>query len=127
MKKSFLNDLADDRIPLNSSKFAKSIPHGMKGVDLLEMLWTKKIKFERAVWLIQIIGAHDIVSGTLAQNDTLLKVRPCLAAKPSQRLRSAEESFLTSATILDVFHRSSRLLHEQADSRTWCYPRETNC
>jgi mediator of RNA polymerase II transcription subunit 12 len=62
MKKSFLNDLADEGIPLNSPKFAKSIPHGMKGQDLLEMLWTRRIKVDRAAWLVQIIGAHDVVS-----------------------------------------------------------------
>ena len=63
MKKSFLSDLADERIPLNSPKFAKSVPHGMKGQDLLEMLWTKRIKVDRAVWLVQTLGAHDVVSG----------------------------------------------------------------
>lgn len=63
MKKSFMNDLADERIPLNSPKFAKSVPHGMKGQDLLEMLWTRRIKVDRAVWLVQILGAHDVVSG----------------------------------------------------------------
>ena len=62
MKKSFLNDLADERIPLNSPKFAKSVPHGMKGQDLLEMLWTRRIGVDRAVWLVQVLGAHDVAS-----------------------------------------------------------------
>lgn len=77
MKKSFLSDLADERIPLNSPKFAKSVPHGMKGADLLEMLWTKRIKVERAVWLIQVIGAHDVVSSLPGQANIPL-TRPCL-------------------------------------------------
>lgn len=96
MKKSFLSDLADDRIPLNSPKFAKSVPHGMKGVDLLEMLWTKRIKVERAVWLVQIIGAHDVVSHFHGDHHTPLKaVSPskiCGRVTIHPRIRSRQPS-----------------------------------
>ncbi|KAJ9103635.1 hypothetical protein QFC19_004210 [Naganishia cerealis] len=60
MKKSFLNDLSDESIPLNSPKFAKSVPHGMKGLDLLEMLWSRRIQVDRAIWLVHILGVHEV-------------------------------------------------------------------
>jgi mediator of RNA polymerase II transcription subunit 12 len=59
MRQAFIADLANPDFPLH--RLAKSIPHGYKGQDLLEMLYTKEIPVDRAAWLIQALGAHEVV------------------------------------------------------------------
>ena len=53
-------DLANPLVPLH--KLSKSIPHGFKGTDLLEMLWANSVTIERGVWFAKVIGANEMVS-----------------------------------------------------------------
>lgn len=59
MRTSFLNSLADASIPLN--KLARNVPHGIKGLDMLELLWSKRVNVERSGWFIQVVGAIEVV------------------------------------------------------------------
>ncbi|EJD35643.1 hypothetical protein AURDEDRAFT_117332 [Auricularia subglabra TFB-10046 SS5] len=53
----WVNELADSDTPL--SKIGKSVPHGFKGHDLLEMLQTNKVAVPRAVWYVRVLGANE--------------------------------------------------------------------
>lgn len=54
-------------------KLSRTIPHGIRGKQLLDQCWNKKIPTERAVWLTKCIGANELrankrkgISGSLA-------------------------------------------------------------
>lgn len=53
----WVSELADSGTPL--SKIGKSVPHGFKGHDLLEMLQTNKVAVPRAVWYVRVLGANE--------------------------------------------------------------------
>lgn len=42
-------------------KLAKSVPHGQKGPDVLDMLYANKVPVPRALWYIRVLGAIEIV------------------------------------------------------------------
>jgi mediator of RNA polymerase II transcription subunit 12 len=52
-------DLANPDIPLH--KLGKSVPHGAKGHDLLDLLYTYKVSIPRAVWFLRVFGANETV------------------------------------------------------------------
>jgi mediator of RNA polymerase II transcription subunit 12, fungi type len=59
MRQAFVADLANPNFPIH--RFAKNVPHGFKGLDLLEMLYGKDVPVDRAAWFIQVLGAHEVV------------------------------------------------------------------
>ena len=59
-RKQWFADLADPEVPL--SKLGKSVPHGAKGHDLLELLQSHNVEPARAVWFLRVFGANETVS-----------------------------------------------------------------
>jgi len=57
-RESWLRDLSDPSVPLR--KLSRTIPHGIRGKTLLEQCIDKNIRVDRAVWLIQCVGANEI-------------------------------------------------------------------
>jgi mediator of RNA polymerase II transcription subunit 12, fungi type len=53
-------DLANPKFPLQ--KLGKTVPHGKKDQELLELLFSNKTPVDRAVWYIRCLGAIEIVS-----------------------------------------------------------------
>jgi hypothetical protein len=58
-RQSFFADLANPDIPLH--KLGKSVPHGAKGHDLLDLLHSHQVSVSRAVWLLRVFGANETV------------------------------------------------------------------
>ncbi|KAL1675939.1 hypothetical protein EV122DRAFT_280599 [Schizophyllum commune] len=56
-RQSWLADLANPDVPL--AKLGKSIPHGPKGHDLFELLYTNKVAIPRAIWFLRALGANE--------------------------------------------------------------------
>ncbi|KAF5322492.1 hypothetical protein D9619_001365 [Psilocybe cf. subviscida] len=56
-RQAWFADLANSNVPLH--KLGKSVPHGAKGHDLLDMLHTKNVAIPRAVWLLRVLGANE--------------------------------------------------------------------
>ncbi|VBB73239.1 Putative Mediator of RNA polymerase II transcription [Podospora comata] len=54
----WLKDLANPASSLR--RLARTIPHGLRNQALLEQCLNKRIPFERAVWLIQCVGANEL-------------------------------------------------------------------
>jgi len=52
-------DLANPDVPLH--KLGKSVPHGAKGHDLLDLLHANKVAIPRAVWFLRVFGANETV------------------------------------------------------------------
>lgn len=82
---TFVADLANPAVPLH--KLSKSIPHGFKGVELLEMLWANGVSLERGVWFVKVIGASEMVS-------------PSLLSPISRRIKRASYYSVTNAFLL---------------------------
>ncbi|ORY57990.1 hypothetical protein BCR35DRAFT_309518 [Leucosporidium creatinivorum] len=57
-RESWLADLANPAIPL--SKLYSVIPNSARGVGLLELMWSRKVEVERAVWFVRASGAGEI-------------------------------------------------------------------
>jgi mediator of RNA polymerase II transcription subunit 12 len=60
-------DLANPDVPLH--KLGKSVPHGAKGHQLLDLLHEHKIAIPRAVWFLRVFGANETVSVRLAPSN----------------------------------------------------------
>jgi len=58
-RQAWLKDLANPDVPLH--KLSKSVPHGAKGQDLLDLLHTNNVTVERAVWFLRVLGANEMV------------------------------------------------------------------
>lgn len=58
-KQAYIADLANPAIPLH--RLSRSIPHGFKGVDLLEMLSNNDVALDRALWFIKVCGGSELV------------------------------------------------------------------
>jgi hypothetical protein len=58
-RQAWFADLANPDVPLQ--KLGKSVPHGAKGHDLLDLLQTNNVAIPRAVWLLRVFGANEIV------------------------------------------------------------------
>ncbi|KAI0068850.1 hypothetical protein BV25DRAFT_1904185 [Artomyces pyxidatus] len=51
-------DLANPEVPLQ--KLSKSVPHGAKGHDLLDLLHSNNVAIPRAVWFLRVFGANEV-------------------------------------------------------------------
>jgi mediator of RNA polymerase II transcription subunit 12 len=58
-KQAYIADLANPAVPLH--RLSRSIPHGFKGVDLLEMLANNDVALDRALWFIKVCGGSELV------------------------------------------------------------------
>lgn len=58
-KNAWFADLANPDVPLH--KLGKSIPHGLKGHDLLDYLHDHNVAMPRAVWFIRVYGSNETV------------------------------------------------------------------
>ncbi|KAJ7502832.1 hypothetical protein B0H11DRAFT_1986564 [Mycena galericulata] len=56
-RQSWLADLANPDVPLH--KLGKSVPHGAKGHDLLDLLHSNRVAIPRAVWFLRVLGANE--------------------------------------------------------------------
>ncbi|KAK7692890.1 hypothetical protein QCA50_004525 [Cerrena zonata] len=54
---AWFTDLANPDVPLH--KLGKSVPHGAKGHDLLDLLHTKNVAIPRAVWFLRVFGGNE--------------------------------------------------------------------
>lgn len=61
-RNSWFSDLANPEVPLY--KLGKSIPHGVRGNDLLDLLHSNNVAVPRAVWFIRVLGGNETVNGT---------------------------------------------------------------
>jgi mediator of RNA polymerase II transcription subunit 12, fungi type len=57
-RQAWFADLANPDVPLH--KF-KSVPHGAKGHDLLDLLHSNNVEISRAVWFLRVFGANETV------------------------------------------------------------------
>jgi len=56
-REAWFTDLANSDVPL--SKLGKSVPHGAKGHDLLDLMHTKNVAIHRAVWFLRVFGGNE--------------------------------------------------------------------
>ena len=59
-RQAWFADLANPDVPL--SKLGKSVPHGAKGQDLLDLLHVNNVAIPRAIWFLRVFGANETVS-----------------------------------------------------------------
>ncbi|KAH9053238.1 hypothetical protein EDB87DRAFT_1711186 [Lactarius vividus] len=57
-RQAWFADLANPTVPLH--KLGKSVPHGAKGQDLLDLLHTHAVAIPRAVWFLRVFGANEV-------------------------------------------------------------------
>ncbi|KAI0259684.1 hypothetical protein BC834DRAFT_606637 [Gloeopeniophorella convolvens] len=57
---AWFTDLADPSVPLH--KLGKSVPHGAKGQDLLDLLHAHNVAIPRAVWFLRVFGANEVAA-----------------------------------------------------------------
>ncbi|KAF9484513.1 hypothetical protein BDN70DRAFT_872547 [Pholiota conissans] len=55
-RQSWFADLANPDVPLYK---LKSVPHGAKGHDLLDLLQSNNVEISRAVWFLRVFGANE--------------------------------------------------------------------
>lgn len=58
-RQAWFADLANPKVPL--SKLGKSVPHGAKGHDLLDLLHKNDVAIPRAVWFLRVFGGNETV------------------------------------------------------------------
>ncbi|TFK25548.1 hypothetical protein FA15DRAFT_693754 [Coprinopsis marcescibilis] len=56
-RQAWFADLANPEVPLY--KLGKSVPHGAKGHDLLDLLQSHDVAIPRAVWVLRVFGANE--------------------------------------------------------------------
>ncbi|KAG5646821.1 hypothetical protein DXG03_002198 [Asterophora parasitica] len=56
-RQAWFADLANPEVPLQ--KLGKSVPHGAKGHDLLDLLQSNNVDINRAVWFLRVFGANE--------------------------------------------------------------------
>ncbi|KAF7321446.1 Med12 domain-containing protein [Mycena kentingensis (nom. inval.)] len=56
-RQAWYADLANPDVPL--AKLGKSVPHGTKGHDLLDLLHSNRVAIPRAVWFLRVLGANE--------------------------------------------------------------------
>ncbi|KAF9567913.1 hypothetical protein CPC08DRAFT_813741 [Agrocybe pediades] len=56
-RQAWFADLANPDVPLY--KLGKSVPHGAKGHDLLDLLHTNNVEISRAVWFLRVFGVNE--------------------------------------------------------------------
>ncbi|KAH9166651.1 hypothetical protein EDB89DRAFT_2128588 [Lactarius sanguifluus] len=57
-RQAWFADLANPLVPLH--KLGKSVPHGAKGQDLLDLLHAHAVAIPRAVWFLRVFGANEV-------------------------------------------------------------------
>ncbi|CBF76885.1 hypothetical protein AN4741.2 [Aspergillus nidulans FGSC A4] len=57
-REAWLRDLANPSVPLR--RLSRTIPHGIRGKNLLDQCLSKWIPVNRAVWLVKCVGANEI-------------------------------------------------------------------
>ena len=57
-REAWLRDLANPVVPLR--KLSRTIPHGLKGPQLLDQCSSKAIPAARAVWFVRCVGANEL-------------------------------------------------------------------
>ncbi|KAI0293333.1 hypothetical protein B0F90DRAFT_1763644 [Multifurca ochricompacta] len=57
-RQAWFADLANPSVPLH--KLGKSVPHGAKGQDLLDLLHANDVAIPRAVWFLRVFGANEV-------------------------------------------------------------------
>jgi len=57
-REGWLKDLAKPEIPLR--RLSRTIPHGVRGKNLLDQCLNKNIPLDRAVWLARCVGAQEL-------------------------------------------------------------------
>jgi hypothetical protein len=65
-RQAWFKDLADSTVPLH--KLGKSVPHGAKGHDLLDLLHKYDVPIVRAVWFLRVFGAYETVRSQSHEN-----------------------------------------------------------
>ncbi|KAG9310727.1 transcription mediator complex subunit Med12-domain-containing protein [Chiua virens] len=58
-RQAWFADLADDNVPLH--KLGKSVPHGARGHDLLDLLQSNNVAIPRAIWFLRVLGENETV------------------------------------------------------------------
>jgi mediator of RNA polymerase II transcription subunit 12 len=58
-REAWFADLANPDVPLH--KLNKSVPHGAKGHDLLDLLHQNEVAIPRAVWFLRVFGGNETV------------------------------------------------------------------
>ncbi|KAG9310600.1 hypothetical protein JVU11DRAFT_9164 [Chiua virens] len=58
-RQAWFVDLADDNVPLH--KLGKSVPHGARGHDLLDLLQSNNVAISRAIWFLRALGENETV------------------------------------------------------------------
>lgn len=58
-REAYFADLANPEVPLY--KLGKSVPHGAKGHELLDLLHSNKVVIPRAVWFLRVFGSNETV------------------------------------------------------------------
>ncbi|KAL4248177.1 Mediator of RNA polymerase II transcription subunit 12 [Abortiporus biennis] len=56
-RETWFADLANPDVPLH--KLGKSVPHGAKGQDLLDLMHTNNVAIPRAVWFLRVFGGNE--------------------------------------------------------------------
>ncbi|KAL5506968.1 SRB8 [Sanghuangporus vaninii] len=56
-RSAWFSDLANPDVPLY--KLSKSIPHGVRGNDLLDLLHANNVAIPRAVWFVRVFGSNE--------------------------------------------------------------------
>ncbi|KAF9070892.1 hypothetical protein BDP27DRAFT_1419656 [Rhodocollybia butyracea] len=56
-RQAWFDDLANADVPL--AKLGRNVPHGAKGADLIELLYSKNVAIHRAVWFLRVFGANE--------------------------------------------------------------------
>ena len=83
-RQAWFADLANPDVPLH--KLGKSVPHGAKGHDLLDLLQSNNVEISRAVWFLRVFGANETViicPSQLAVAITIIYTKAGLRNKPS--------------------------------------------
>ena len=58
-KQAWFADLANPEIPLY--RLGKSVPHGVRGPELLDVLHASNVPIGRAVWFVRVLGCIETV------------------------------------------------------------------
>lgn len=72
-RQAWFADLANPDVPLH--KLGKSVPHGAKGHDLLDLLHSNNVAIPRAVWFLRVLGANGTVGHFHTMSHTRLTLR----------------------------------------------------
>ncbi|KAJ3876102.1 hypothetical protein F5051DRAFT_44422 [Lentinula edodes] len=56
-RQAWFDDLANPEVPL--AKLGRNVPHGAKGADIIELLYSKNVAIHRAVWFLRVFGANE--------------------------------------------------------------------